>query len=267
MNFVRKHFKKTYNECIKKKILPDESKEMALARVFGSKPGTYGAGVSDLIDAQNWENDEDIANVYVTWGAYAYSEKSYGKFIPEVFRERLSQMEIVVKNEDTREYDFLDGDDFYSYHGGMIASVRAITGKDPHAYSCDTSDPDRIQVRTIQEEAKHIFRARILNPKWIESMKRHGFKGAGDFSRMVDIAFGWDATGHALEDWMYEALANTYALDEDMQDFFKEHNPYALHNIAERLLEAIERGMWSATEEMKDSLREIMMEVEGDMEE
>jgi cobaltochelatase CobN len=267
MNFVRKHFKKTYDECIKKKILPDESKEMASARVFGSKPGTYGAGVSDLIDAQNWENDEDIANVYVTWGAYAYSEKSYGKFIPEVFRERLSQMEIVVKNEDTREYDFLDGDDFYSYHGGMIASVRAITGKDPHAYSCDTSDPDRIQVRTIQEEAKHIFRARILNPKWIESMKRHGFKGAGDFSRMVDIAFGWDATGHALEDWMYEALANTYALDKDMQDFFKEHNPYALHNIAERLLEAIEREMWNTSEEMKDNLREIMMEVEGDLEE
>ena len=266
MNFVRKHFRKTYDECVKKKISLDESKEIASARVFGSKPGTYGAGVSDLIDAQNWENDEDIANVYVTWGAYAYSEKSYGKFIPEVFRERLSQMEIVVKNEDTREYDFLDGDDFYSYHGGMIASVRAITGKDPHAYSCDTSDPDRIQVRTIQEEAKHIFRARILNPKWIESMKRHGFKGAGDFSRMVDIAFGWDATGHALEDWMYEELANTYALDKDMQDFFKRHNPYALHNIAERLLEAIEREMWNTSEEMKDNLREIMMEVEGDLE-
>ena len=186
--------------------------------------------------------------------------------MPEVFKERLKKTQIVVKNEHTREYDFLDGDDFYSYQGGMIAAVRYFSGKDPQAYSCDTSDPDRVKVRTVKEEAKHIFRARVLNPKWIESMKKHGFKGAGDFSRMVDIAFGWDATGNTMEDWMYDALAQTYALDKGMQDFFKEHNPYALHNIAERLLEAIERNMWNTTEEMKENLREIMLEIEGDLE-
>ena len=266
MNFVRKHFKETYASCMKKKIGREESRDMASARVFGSKPGTYGAGVCDLIDSQEWETDEDLANVYVTWGAYAYSEKNYGKFIPEVFKERLKNTQVVVKNEDTREYDFLDGDDFYSYQGGMIAAVRHFSGKDPQAFSCDTSDPDRIKVRTVKEEAKHIFRARILNPKWIESMKKHGFKGAGDFSRMVDVAFGWDATANTMEDWMYEALANTYALDREMQDFFNEHNKYALHNIAERLLEAVERGMWDASEEMVDELKELMMEVEGELE-
>ncbi|MCL6088082.1 MAG: cobaltochelatase subunit CobN [Actinobacteria bacterium] len=266
MNFVRKHFKETYANCVEKKIKPEESKGMACARVFGSKPGTYGAGVSDLIDSQAWTDDKDFAEVYVTWGAYAYSEKEFGKFMPEVFKERLKKTQIVVKNEDTREYDFLDGDDFYSYQGGMIAAVRYFSGKDPQAYSCDTSDPDRVKVRTVKEEAKHIFRARVLNPKWIESMKKHGFKGAGDFSRMVDIAFGWDATGNTMEDWMYDALAQTYALDKGMQDFFKEHNPYALHNIAERLLEAIERNMWNTTEEMKENLREIMLEIEGDLE-
>ncbi len=266
MNFVKKHFKETYASCLRNNFSKEDSKEMASARVFGSKPGTYGAGVCDLIDSQAWETDEDLANVYVTWGAYAYSEKNYGKFVPEVFKERLRTTEIVVKNEDTREYDFLDGDDFYSYQGGMIAAVRYFSGKDPHAFSCDTSDPDRIKVRTVKEEAKHIFRARILNPKWIESMKKHGFKGAGDFSRMVDTAFGWDATANTMEDWMYEELANTYALDKTMQDFFNEHNKYALQNIVERLLEAVDRGMWNATQDMIDELRELLMKVEGDLE-
>ncbi|MFA7374514.1 MAG: cobaltochelatase subunit CobN, partial [Methanothrix soehngenii] len=113
------------------------------------------------------------------------------------------------------------------------------------------------------EETKHIFRARILNPKWIESMKRHGYKGAGDMSRMVDIAFGWDATAEVLEDWMYEELANKYALDKDMQEWLKKVNPHALQNIAERLLEAVERGMWQATEEMKEELRDVYLDIEG----
>jgi cobalamin biosynthesis Mg chelatase CobN len=158
------------------------------------------------------------------------------------------------------------GDDFYSYHGGMIAAVRAFKGEAPRSYSGDSSDPDRVKIRSTAEETKHIFRSRILNPKWIESMKRHGYKGAGDFSRMVDIVFGWDATAEVMEDWMYEALAGKYALDRDMQDWLKEVNPHALQNIAERLLEAIERGMWNATDEMKQELRDIYLDIEGMLE-
>jgi cobaltochelatase CobN len=122
-------------------------------------------------------------------------------------------------------------------------------------------------MRSTAEEAKHIFRSRILNPKWIESMKRHGYKGAGDLSRMVDISFGWDATAEVLEDWMYDALAQKYALDPAMQEWFKEVNPWALQNIAERLLEAVERKMWDATPEMVEQLRDIYLDIEGELEE
>jgi cobaltochelatase CobN len=183
--------------------------------------------------------------------------------VPEQFRRRLGQLDLTVKNEDSREWDMLDGDDFYSFHGGMIAAVKSIKGELPKSYCGDSSDPERVKIRNTVEETKHIFRARILNPKWIESMQRHGYKGAGDMSRMVDIAFGWDATAEVLEDWMYEELANRYALDEKMQEWLKDVNPHALLNISERLLEAIDRNMWDATEEMKEKLREVYLEIEG----
>jgi len=157
----------------------------------------------------------------------------------------------------------LDSDDFYSYHGGMIAAVKAFSGTAPRSYSGDASDPTRLKTRSTAEETKHIFRARILNPKWIESMKRHGYKGAGDMSRMVDIVFGWDATAEVVEDWMYESLARTYPLNEDMQRWLEEVNPFALHNMAERLLEAVDRGLWNASEDTKRELRNIYLRVEG----
>ncbi|MBA7647319.1 Aerobic cobaltochelatase subunit CobN [subsurface metagenome] len=246
---------------------PQQAREEACYRVFGCKPGTYGSGVSEAVYAKNWKDEKDLGEIYVTWGGYAYGKKNYGVTVPEQFKKRLSQLDLTVKNEDTREYDILDGDDWYAYHGGMIAAVKAFKGELPRSYSGDASDPDRVKIRNTAEETKLIFRARILNPKWIESMKRHGYKGASDLSGVVDFAFGWDATAEVLEDWMYEELAKKYALDKEMQEWLKEVNPYALQNIAERLLEAIEREMWQATDEMKEQLQNIYLDIEGILEE
>ena len=262
-NFLAKHVSADISEKTAAGIDLEQAKTLACYRIFGCRPGAYGAGVSDAIDSKNWKDEKDLAEIYVKWGGYAYGRKNFGATVPDEFRRRLSRLDLTVKNEDTREYDMLDGDDFYSYHGGMIAAVKALKGELPRSYCGDSSDPDRVKTRSTVEETKHIFRARILNPKWIESMKRHGYKGAGDISRMVDIAFGWDATAEVLEDWMYEELANKYVLDKDMQEWLKKVNPHALQNIAERLLEAVERGMWQATEEMKEELRDVYLDIEG----
>ena len=262
-NFLAKHVSADISEKTAAGIDGEQAKTLACYRIFGCRPGAYGAGVSDAIDSKNWKDEKDLAEIYVKWGGYAYGRKNFGATVPDEFRRRLSRLDLTVKNEDTREYDMLDGDDFYSYHGGMIAAVKALKGELPRSYCGDSSDPDRVKTRSTVEETKHIFRARILNPKWIESMKRHGYKGAGDISRMVDIAFGWDATAEVLEDWMYEELANKYALDKDMQEWLKKVNPHALQSIAERLLEAVERGMWQASDEMKEELRDVYLDIEG----
>jgi len=262
-NFLAKHVLADIDEKTAAGIDREKARTEACYRIFGCRPGAYGAGVSDAIDSKNWKDEKDLAEIYVKWGGYAYGRKNFGATVPDEFRRRLSCLDLTVKNEDTREYDMLDGDDFYSYHGGMIAAVKSLKGELPRSYCGDSSDPDRVRTRSTVEETKHIFRARILNPKWIESMKRHGYKGAGDISRMVDIAFGWDATAEVLEDWMYEELANKYALDKEMQAWLKKVNPHALQNIAERLLEAVERGMWQASDEMKEELRDVYLEIEG----
>lgn len=265
-NYLAKHVRQETEENVKAGMDEETAREFAGFRIFGCRPGAYGAGVSNVIEAKNWQDEKDLGQVYVTWGGYAYGRKVYGKTVPEVFRKRLSRLDLTVKNEDTREHDFLDSDDFYSYHGGMIAAVKAFKGKLPQSYSGDSSDPNRVKMRSTAEETKHIFRSRVLNPKWIAGMRRHGYKGAGDLSALVDNIFGWDATAEVMEDWMYERLAKTYALDPAMQEWFKKVNPYALQNIAERLLEAVKRGMWEAAPEMIDELKEIYLDVEGELE-
>ncbi|MDI6603657.1 MAG: cobaltochelatase subunit CobN [Thermoanaerobacteraceae bacterium] len=267
MNYVAKHVREEINDKVSKGLDSNKAKEEALWRIFSDKPGTYGAGVSDLVTSKNWKDEKDMCNVYVKWGGYVYTRDTYGLEAKDVFSDRLASVDATVKNEDTRELDMFDCDDFYSYHGGMVAAVKALKGSLPHSYSGDSSDPDRVKVRTLEEETRHIFRARILNPKWIESMKRHGYKGAGDFSHMVETAFGWDVTAEVLDDWLYEELAKKYALDEDMQEWFKEENPWALKNIVENLLEAIERDMWQPSEELKNELREVYLDIEGELEE
>ncbi|MEM4473431.1 MAG: cobaltochelatase subunit CobN [Candidatus Bathyarchaeia archaeon] len=263
MNYIAKHVKSDISELISRGLDPEEAKSQALLRVFSDRPGAYGCGVSELIDSKNWRSQKDLAEVYITWGCYAYSRRKYGFHSPELFKKRLSGIELTVKNIDTREYDLLSGDDWYDAHGGMDVTIKVLTGKAPRSYYGDSSDPDRVKVRSTQEEIKHVFRARLLNPKWINGMKRHGYKGAGDLSRALDFVFGWDATEEAIEDWMYEELAKKYALNPEMQEWMKKVNPYALQNILERLMEAIERGMWQASEEIKAKLRSLYLSLEG----
>jgi cobaltochelatase CobN len=239
----------------------------SLYRIFGSKPGTYGAGILQVLDERNWETVQDLAEVYTAWGGYAYTQKDFGVNARSEFRRRFSQIVVAAKNQDNREHDIFDSDDYLQYHGGMIATVRALTGKDPRQFFGDSSDPSRARVRDLQEESRRVFRSRVVNPKWIDSMKRHGYKGAFELAATVDYMFGYDATAQVVEDWMYEDVTESYVLDPDIQKFFQDSNPWALRSILERLLEAIERGLWAEPPpEMREKLQEMYLQLETDLE-
>lgn len=266
-NFLRRSVQREMDALAKHGMSDQDAFREATFRVFSCQPGTYGAGVAKAIDAKAWGERDDLGETYVTWGGFAYGQGVYGAERKDNFRRRLKDIQLVVKNEDSREFDLFSSDDFNSYFGGFIAAVRMESGAQPLAYAGDASDPQRIKYRSVQEEVKHLFRSRILNPKWINSMKAHGFKGAGDLSRNVDLAFHWDATSNVIDDWMYQEMANRLALDQQLQDWYKQVNPYALHNIAERLLEAINRGMWDADKKIQQELESLFLETEGDIEE
>ena len=236
-----------------------DAERSARYRVFGSKPGSYGAGILPLIDEGNWNEQADLAEAYVNWGGYAYTGEDDGIDARDVFRQRLSGVEIAVHNQDNREHDIFDSDDYLQFHGGMIATIRALSGRKPKHYFGDTHDPARPVVRDLKEEALRVFRTRVVNPKWLEGITRHGYKGGLELSATVDYLFGYDATADVVDDWMYEQVAQTYALDPTLQAFLERSNPWALHAISERLLEAAQRGMWAEPQpETLDALRETL---------
>ncbi len=239
----------------------------ATSRIFGSKPGAYGAGLLPLIDARNWRDDADLAEVYAVWGGYAYGRGLDGREARADMEAAFRRISVAAKNQDTREHDIVDSDDYFQYHGGMVAMVRALTGASPAAYVGDSALPDQVKTRTLGEETRRVFRARVVNPRWIAAMRRHGYKGAFELAATVDYLFGYDATAGVVDDWMYETLAREYVFDEENRAFMERSNPWALRGIAERLLEAADRGLWAEpSAETLDRLRQTYLDLEGDLE-
>ncbi|KOG41514.1 cobaltochelatase subunit CobN [Streptomyces decoyicus] len=258
-NFVRAHSQADLAEH------GDERR--ATTRIFGSRPGTYGAGLLQLIDSRDWRTDADLAEVYTVWGGYAYGRGLEGRPARDEMETAYKRIAVAAKNTDTREHDIADSDDYFQYHGGMVATVKALKGKAPEAYIGDSTRPETVRTRTLVEETSRVFRARVVNPRWIEAMRRHGYKGAFELAATVDYLFGYDATTGVVADWMYDKLAQTYVLDPENRDFLQQANPWALHGIAERLLEAESRGMWEKPDaETLAALRQAFLETEGELE-
>ena len=266
-NFIKKHLRQDVEALTSRGIPRDQALDEAYLRVYGCAPGCYGTAVSKIIGSRQWTDFRDLARVFETWSSYGYSGRAHGEKRTEAFRLRMSTVAVTVKNESTAEYDMLDSDDFYAYHGGLAAAVRAISGKAPLSVTGHTDDPERPVTRTVARETARVVRSRILNPKWLEGLKRHGFKGAQEISAALDSLFGWDATADAAEDWMYQSFAERFLFDADTRRWMEEVNRWAVHSAAERLLEAHQRGMWDTDEETLKKLRSIYMQAEGSIEE
>ncbi|HUQ63606.1 MAG TPA: cobaltochelatase subunit CobN [Acidimicrobiales bacterium] len=232
-------------------------------RIFGAKPGAYGSGILPLIESREWEDDNDLASVYLAWGGWSYGRAQMGAPAAEAMRRRFSTIEIAIKNQDNREHDIFDSDDYLQDHGGMVATIRALTGAQPKAWFGDSANPAEPKVRSLAEEAARVVRTRVLNPKWIGAMQQHGYKGAFEMAATVDYLFGYDATAQVVEDWMYERVTAAYVGDPGVRKFLEASNPWALRSMAERLLEAHSRGMWDASEEALATLQSALLEAEG----
>ncbi|WP_417453052.1 cobaltochelatase subunit CobN [Kiloniella sp.] len=215
-------------------------------RVFGSKPGAYGAGLQALIDERGWETEADLAKAYIGWGGYAYGSGGAGEAEHGLFESRLRDVEAVIHNQDNREHDLLDSDDYYQFEGGITAAIRHLSGEQPTVYHNDHSRPESPQIRTLQEEIGRVVRARVVNPKWIDGVRRHGYKGAFEMAATVDYLFAFAATAKVVEDHHFDAVFDAYLDDADVREFLEQNNPAALREMAERMIEAQDRNLWKA---------------------
>jgi cobaltochelatase CobN len=240
----------------------DEAARQAGWRVFGAKPGAYGAGVQGAIDGRLWQSREDLAQVYLNWGGYAYGAGDEGTPARERFAQRLSEVQAVLQNQDNREHDLLDSNDYYQFQGGMLAAAESLSGAKTASYHGDHSQPDLPKIRTLKEELNRVIRSRAANPKWIDGVKRHGYKGAFEMAATVDFLFAFDATTELIDDHQYALLADAYLLDPATREFIQQHNPDALRDMTERMLEAQQRGLWQEPGQYRDALESLLLDIE-----
>ncbi|MBV8815505.1 MAG: cobaltochelatase subunit CobN [Verrucomicrobia bacterium] len=244
-----------------------EASRRATLRVFSSGFGSYGTGLLPLIDAGNWESAEDLTEVFCRWGSYAFDSDGSADQDIALLKTQLAEIEVVHQNQDNREHDILDSDDYFQFQGGLMASIKQLRGTAPVVYHGDSSDPEQPRIRTLDQELSRVIRSRVLNPRWLEAMRRHGYKGAFEIAATVDYVFGYSATTGLVRDAQYEEIAQRLLLDGIQRDFFREHNPAALKESVRRLLEAAERGLWAnPSEEAIAGLEESLLEIEGQLE-
>jgi cobaltochelatase CobN len=237
----------------------EDAEHLAAARVFGSKPGAYGAGLQALIDEKGWQDDEDLAQAYLAWGGYAYGGKQSGRPAHGQFQSLLSTTQAVVQNQDNREHDLLDSDDYYQFEGGLTAAVRHYSGSQPAIYHNDHSRPFAPKIRTLEDEIGRVVRSRVVNPKWIAGVMRHGYKGVFEMAATVDYLFAFAATARVVSDHHFDAVYEAYLNDDKVLAFLEENNPAALKEMAARMAEALERGLWHAkSNSTQDALQKLM---------
>ncbi|WP_280922591.1 cobaltochelatase subunit CobN [Thermococcus stetteri] len=266
MNYIRKHYVEHIKKLIELGKSFEEAQRFARFRVFSAPPGAYGAGVNLAVESSGWKSDEDLAKVWIQWSGYAYGKDTFGVEAYDSLVLSLKEVDVINRNHISDEHDPTNCC-YFAHHGGFKAAVDALTGKNAEVVQTDTRDISDTKIVEVKVELERVVRAKLLNERWIEEMKKHGYRGASEFSKKINHLYGWEATTKLVEDWVFDEIAGKYVLDEEMRRWFEEHNPYAIEEIARRLIEAYERGLWETSEELIERLMEVYSEIEGILEE
>lgn len=269
LNTIKAHIDARVGELEADGMDAASARRQASYRVFGSKPGAYGAGLQGLIDERCWETPADLAEAYLNWGGYAYGSQPAdrdGVDARAAFSDRLGRLDTVIHNQDNREHDLLDSDDYYQFQGGMTNAVTELSGSTPTVYHNDHSNPAQPKVRTLKEELNRVLRSRVLNPKWIEAMREHGYKGAFEMAASIDYLFAYDATTNLIDDYQYQQVSEAIVFDTANQAFLRDNNLPALEEMAERLLEATQRGLWQETGDYATRLQDLLLDIDAQQE-
>lgn len=236
----------------------------SLHRIFGSAPGSYGAGLQELISNSSWDNIDDFGESFLNWSKWIYRDDSDPIESKESLENSLRNVQLVVHNQDNREHDILDSDDYYQFQGGLSSAIKKLNGKFPEIYHGDLSKYGLSKITKLREEVNKVVRSRVLNPKWINGMKENGYKGAFEFSATIDYLYAFDATTEVVSNWCYQEIYNSWLCDKDLKNFFLDNNPWALRDISQRFLEIINRDMWdNPSSDVLENLKKIILKADS----
>lgn len=259
-NFVRAHALATVAErgC---------TLEDAALRVFGNADGAYGSNVNLLVESGRWSDPDELAEQFVRRKCFAYGVKAAPVARPELMQRALADVALSFQNLDSVELGATDIDQYVEALGGVQRAVARAAGREVPAYLGDHTT-QTAAVRTLGEQVELESRTRLLNPKWYEAQLAAGYEGARNVAGHVTTTLGWSATGgaRAVPRWVYGAVGDTFVLDAAMRERLAALNPHAASAIAERLLEASDRGYWAPDAATLDALRDAAAELEDRLE-
>lgn len=265
LNYPRKHYLEFLETLRREGVEESKAGEFARARVWSDPPGAYGAGVNYAVFASAWRDESDLAKVWIQWGSHPYTRKVWGEAHPaatKVFVLQASRVDTIARNHISDEHDLTNCCCYFAYQGGMHVLVKTVKGRDPLNFIVDTREPLRPRVRDVKDELLRIAYGKLLNPAWIEGMKRHEYRGAYEIMKKIQNLYGWHATTRAVPDEVWDKLALTYLGNSENREWMKRVNPYALEDITRRMLEAVERGLWKPSPEALEALKKARVEVE-----
>jgi cobaltochelatase CobN len=265
-NFVRKHLLAQIRET-GGSAADEEAVRKAAYRLFSSMPSVYQAGTQLAVYSSAWKDEKDLSDIFLYWNGYAYGKGVFGEPAHKNFSLNLKTVDLTFSKTVTDEYDLLGCCCYFGTHGGLINAAKVLSGKEIKTYYGDTREQGEVRVRDLADEIRRVVRTKLLNPKWVDGMKEHGYKGAGEISKRIGRVYGWEATSREVDDWIFDDISRTFLMDEENRRFFEENNPYALEETARRLIEASERGLWNPAPDVKDALKEVYVEIEGWIEE
>lgn len=256
MNFLRKHALMS---------MPDNNNDWRAStlRIFSNPPGVYVTGVALAVHASAWETEKDLVDIFMTTHGYAYGKEYAGQLKPEQFARNLSTVNVTFDKTGTDSCDLLGCCCYFGNHGAMTTAARHYNPDDVKVYYGDTREPDHPYVHDMADEIRRMVRAKILNPKWIEAMKKAGYHGAASVSTRTEHIMGWQASTREVDNWVFDEITKTFVLDPEMKEFFEEKNPYAFEELTRRLLEANQRDLWEADPEVLEGLKNTYLEVES----
>ena len=266
-NWVREGTLENERRLMAKGFSAEKARELAVARIFGTKPGNMsGTNILYMVPRSGvWEKDDEVAGVYIDNMSYVYTGDKWGEKIDGLYEQNIQGTDTLIRVWASNMTSQLSNHHAYEYLGGLSLAVKKLTGKEPEALIADVRDPGGAQMRDFHEVLAANLRSELLNKNWVASMKEHGYAGAGHASELVKNTFGWAVTrSSSVEDSVWQEIYSVYVKDKynlGVREWMEKDNAHALEEIAATMLEASRKGYWKASEENVSSLSHLYAEL------
>ncbi|MGX9354512.1 cobaltochelatase subunit CobN [Roseobacteraceae bacterium S113] len=216
----------------------------ASARVYGPKPGSYGAGLGPHLTEYGEEARQAAGEAWLAASSWAFDGAEAVEDAQGI-RARVAEAEGFVHIQDLAETDLLISEDYAAHEAGF-AAAQAVTGGKAALYHLDTTDPNRPRARGLTEEIARVVQARATHPGWLAGMQRHGHRGAAEIAATLENMAAFAQLAGVVPSHLFDQYYEATLGDAALTEFLSEANPEALAAMRDRFAALHAAGLWQS---------------------